>query len=179
MGENTGHIDNRYSPIYQRGGSGSSATPSASASVSSIPRATEPAPARPMRSTSASLPDARVSQSGAARTADADAASIVEVLPEGSVATPPSSEARKPGLLRVNPFAAILWFLGTAIIALGLWALFAPMGIEDDILAGPYPQWIFIVSQSAGAILMGGSIVLAAAGVLSALKWERRRRAGS
>ncbi len=179
MGENTGHIDNRYSPIYQRGGSGITATPPVTASVSSIPGGTESASARQIQSTSARLPDTRAPQSGVSRTADADAASIVEVLPEESATTAPGSGTQKPGLLRVNPFAAILWFLGTAIVALGLWALFAPMRIEDDLLAGPYPQWIFIVSQSAGAILMGGSIVLAAAGVLSALRWERRRRTGN
>lgn len=155
MGENTPNIDSRYSSIYQRGGSGTPATHSSRWTSPSEPPPQRPdAPADPPLS---STPDA--------------AANVVEVIPEGA----PQNQAVAPPSQRLNPFVLALWLLGAALLALGLWAVFAPLQVDETALNGPFPQWIFIISQSAGGIVVSGSILLAAAGALSAVRWDRRR----
>lgn len=164
MGENTPHIDNRYSPIYQRGGTGPAA-----------PRTNGSTPAKP--SGQQHVPPAAPPQAApASRPTAGDPSHIVEVLPEGAAPAPESVQTTRHPILRINPFVVVLWILGAGLLCVGLWALFAPMQVDETSLAGPFPQWIFVVSQSAGGIILGGSILLAAAGVLSGLFWERRRR---
>lgn len=155
MGENTPNIDSRYSPIYQRGGTG---VPAAQNTRWSSPQDPQ------LRSDA--LPEAP------ARPSPEEPANVVEVMPEG--AAPPNSAASTGA--HINPFVLVLWFLGAALLVLGLWAVFAPLQVDETALNGPFPQWIFIISQSAGGIVVSGSILLAAAGALSAIFWDRRRR---
>lgn len=158
MGENTPHIDSRYSPIYQRGGTGA---PESHASRGASPGASQQR-----------LPDT-LPEAPERHPLPADSANVVEVTPEVSR---PSDADAVPGQ-RINPFVLALWLLGAALLALGLWAVFAPLQVnETAINGGQFPQWIFIISQSAGGIVVSGSILLAAAGALSALFWDRRRR---
>lgn len=158
MGENTPNIDSRYSPIYQRGGTGS-------------PDAHEsrwPSPGEPQQQRSNTLPEAP-----AQHPVPVDSAAVVEVMPDGSGASD-STASERP---RRNPFVLALWLLGAALLALGLWAVLAPLQAnEAAINGGPFPQWIFIISQSAGGIMVSGSILIAAAGALSAVFWDRGRR---
>lgn len=155
MGENTPNIDSRYSPIYQRGGTG---TPPAQGSrwtsADESPQHRSDTPVAPLRG---ETPD--------------PVANVVEVIPEGV----PQNNATVPPSQRLNPFVLALWLLGAALLALGLWAVFAPLQVDEATINGPFPQWIFIISQSAGGIVVSGSILLAAAGALSAIRWDRRR----
>jgi uncharacterized membrane protein YhdT len=93
-------------------------------------------------------------------------------MPEGG----DSTGSTAPASHRVNPFVLTLWVLGVALLALGLWAVFAPLQVDETTVNGSFPQWIFIISQSAGGIVVSGTILLAAAGALSAIFWDRRRR---
>ena len=92
-------------------------------------------------------------------------------MPEGAA---PAAAASFPGP-GFNPFVLVLWLLGAALLVLGLWAVFAPLQVDEAAINGPFPQWIFIISQSAGGIVVSGSILLAAAGALSAHRWDRRK----
>lgn len=157
MGENTPNIDNRYSPIYQRGGTGAPTPPGN--------RRTSPGKPQQQRRP-ASPPEAP------AHPSPEEEANVVEVTPQDS--GPPVSAA--PAAQRINPFVLVLWLLGAVLLVLGLWAVFAPLQVDETAINGPYPQWIFIISQSAGGIVVSGSILLAAAGALSAIFWDRRRR---
>lgn len=158
MGENTPNIDSRYSPIYQRGGTGS-------------PDAQEsrwPSSGEPQQQRSDTHPEAPHQLP-----IPVDSAAVVEVMPDGSGASA-SAPSERP---RRNPFVLALWLLGAALLALGLWAVFAPLQVHETAIdGGPFPQWIFIISQSAGGIVVSGSILIAAAGALSAVFWDRGRR---
>lgn len=156
MGENTPNIDSRYSPIYQRGGTGVQAAresrwPSSGDSPQQRPDTPPEAPAHP---------------------SPEEPANVVEVMPEGGD-SPGSTTLTGQ---RINPFVLTLWVLGAALLALGLWAVFAPLQVDEATVNGSFPQWIFIISQSAGGIVVSGAILLAAAGALSAIFWDRRRR---
>ncbi|GAB3553153.1 hypothetical protein GCM10027404_25050 [Arthrobacter tumbae] len=154
MGENTPNIDNRYSSIYQRGGGASSASQGGRWS------SPKEAPQRPA-----------VAEEAPAPSSPDEPANVVEVMPTGAV-RPDTGPADK----WINPFVLVLWLLGAAVLALGLWAVFAPLQVDQTAINGPFPQWIFIISQSAGGIVVSGSILLATAGALSAVFWDRRRR---
>ena len=156
MGENTPNIDNRYSPIYQRGGTGAPAADDGRWS----------SPGEPPQQRPDTPPEAP------AHPSSEEPANVVEVMPEG-VATPGSVASASQ---RINPFVLVLWLLGVALLALGFWAVLAPLQVDETAVNGPFPQWIFIISQSAGGIVVSGSILLAAAGALSAISWDRRRR---
>ncbi|WP_309070077.1 hypothetical protein [Arthrobacter sp.] len=161
MGESTPNIDSRYSPIYQRGGTagtGGAGAPAAHGSRWASPG--EPPQQRPDAPAEPDLPPAP----------DAGA-NVVEVVPEGV----PHNDAAVSAGRRFNPFLLALWLLGAALLALGLWAVFAPLQVDETAVNGPFPQWIFIISQSAGGIVVSGSILLAAAGALSAVRWDRQR----
>ncbi|KRF09137.1 hypothetical protein ASH00_05655 [Arthrobacter sp. Soil782] len=153
MGENTPNIDNRYSSIYQRGG-GSSTTPGDRWPVPKEPPQQRRAVSEAHTATSPEQP-----------------ANVVEVMPAGAVLPDPG-----PAHPRFNPFVLVLWLLGAAMLAFGLWAVFAPLQVDQTAVSGPFPQWIFIISQSAGGIIVSASILLTAAGALSAVFWDRRRR---
>lgn len=153
MGENTPNIDNRYSSIYQRGGSGS---PTTQGGRWSSPKEPPQRPIVPDEAHAPSSPD--------------EPANVVEVMPAGAV-QPDAGAADK----WINPFVLVLWLLGAAMLALGLWAVFAPLQVDQTAISGPFPQWIFIISQSAGGIVVSASILLTAAGALSAVFWDRRR----
>ncbi|WP_299168025.1 hypothetical protein [uncultured Arthrobacter sp.] len=157
MGENTPNIDNRYSPIYQRGGTGA---PHAS------PGSRWTAPEEPPHRRQGTSPEPQPP-----RPAE-EQANVVEVMPQE--AAPDADTATPAG--RFNPFVLILWLLGAALLALGLWAVFAPLQVDETAINGPFPQWIYIISQSAGGMVVGGSIFLAAGAWLSAVSWERRHR---
>jgi hypothetical protein len=155
MGENTPNIDSRYSPIYQRGGTGTPTTHGSRWTSPGEPPLQRPdTPVQPLASS-----------------APVDTASVVEVVPEGAA---PAGASSFPGP-GFNPFVLILWLLGAALLVLGLWAVFAPLQVDEAAINGPFPQWIFIISQSAGGIVVSGSILLAAAGALSAHRWDRRK----
>lgn len=156
MGD-TGHFDSRYDPIYQRGGTGNAGAPPVNgANVAPAPGPREH-PAAPVGQSPRSEPE--------------DEANVVEVSPVGAL---PSDAPGPPSGL--NPFVVALWILGAALLVLGLWAVFAPLQVDETAVNGPFPQWVFLVSQSAGGIVISGSIVTAVAGALSALAWEQRRR---
>lgn len=160
MGDQTPQIDNRYSAIYQRGGTGAKAVrtnapASPGAAQQNHPDTPPTGSAQPVRP-SAEAP-----------------ANVVEVLPEGVA---PSERVAGSGGARINPFVLFLWVLGAGLLALGLWAVFAPLQVEETAINGPFPQWVYIISQSAGGIVVSGSILLAAAGALSALSWDGSRR---
>lgn len=158
MGENTPNIDNRYSPIYQRGGTGTPATPGNRRTSPGEPQRHRQRPVAPSEAPTHPSPE--------------EEANVVEVMPQGG--GPPGPAA--PTGQRINPFVLVLWLLGAVLLVLGLWAVFAPLQVDETAINGPYPQWIFIISQSAGGIVVSGSILLAAAGALSAIFWDRRRR---
>lgn len=155
MGENKPNIDSRYSPIYQRGGSGAPAAQSSRWSSTREPQQRPDTPSEPP-----------------AQLSPAEPANVVEVIPEEAA---PSSSAAAASQ-RINPFVLVLWLLGAALLVLGLWAVFAPLQVDETAINGPFPQWVFIISQSAGGLVVSGSILLAAAGALSAIFWDRRRR---
>ncbi|GAB3542939.1 hypothetical protein GCM10027403_36400 [Arthrobacter tecti] len=186
MGDNTPHIDNRYSPIYQRGGTGqrpngSTPGPASGPAGGQMPAASQQRPPSfaqapaPSDAPKVHTPPGAQAPSGTPAPSG-DQANIVEVLPEGAPRPVDRSRGTGPAILRINPFVVVLWLVGAGVMAIGLWVLFAPMQMDESSLTEPFPQWIFIVGQSAGGILMSGAIILTAAGVLSALFWERRRR---
>lgn len=158
MGEDPPNIDNRYSPIYQRGGTGTPTTPGNHRTSHGEPQRQQQRPVAPSEAPAHPSPE--------------EEANVVEVTPQDG--GHPGSAA--PAGRRINPFVLVLWLLGAALLALGLWAVFAPLQVDETAINGPYPQWIFIISQSAGGIVVSGSILLAAAGALSAIFWDRRRR---
>lgn len=156
MGEDAPHIDSRYSPIYQRGGTGSSSTGAPAGAVG-----------HPDHGSASPRPQAQ------GRIRPDEPASVAELRPPGSdQSAEPAPTGQSPA--KVNPFVVLLWLLGLGLLVLGLWAVFAPLQVEETALTGPFPQWVFIISQSAGGLVVSGSIFLAAAAVLSALTWERR-----
>ncbi|WP_028280531.1 tetraspanin family protein [Arthrobacter sp. H5] len=166
MGTNESDIDNRYSPIYQRGGTNGSSSGG------------KVAGAAPARTESDAHRSHREAQSFAAipETADlgaTDSGQIAEVIPTDAQ---PGRDTPRRGFSAVNPFVVVLWILGIGLTAFGLWVFFAPLQVDEtSIMSGPYPQWIYLASQSAGGLLVSGTLLLGAAITLSALLWERGR----
>lgn len=161
MATNESDIDSRYSPIYQRGGTNGSSSGGKITAVASA------------RAESDTHGPRRETQSFAAAPEAADSGQIAEVIPTDAQ---PEKNTPTRSFSAVNPFVVVLWILGIGLTAFGLWVFFAPLQVDEtSIMSGPYPQWIYLASQSAGGLLVSGTILLGAAITLSALLWERSR----
>lgn len=183
-------IDNRYNPIYQRGGS-ETAAPDAG-SIENSQSASRRAAGRQADDRSAGnqaagyLPagsssagevagshsvESRPAQPAGDAPEHTGSGRIAEVIPADATAHSPQRTQRFP-----NPFLIALWIVGVGLIAFGVWLLFAPLNMDqsdpgDFVIA----QWVFIAAQSASGLVVGGAMALTAALVLHSLSWERRR----
>lgn len=176
-------IDRRFNPIYQRGGpttetrsNDGDAAPAGISGSASSGEARDQAPdgAEPSRAAQ-HVPHAPESPDNSGSSGNSEshgAGRIAEVIPAGAVSAPARRGRGIP-----NPFLVGLWLLGAGLVGFGLWAVFAPLQMEDaSMMGGPYPQWIFFVAQSASGIIVAGVIALCTAAALHAAFWERRHR---
>jgi hypothetical protein len=148
-------FDTRYSPIYQRGG--------APAGPSALPGSTGAS------GTSTAAGPAVIEAAGPA---------VVEVVPADTPVRPEVPAQDERAGRAFNPFVAVLWVLGIALTAAGIWAGLAPAlippqpstgGMETLVMPWPY----LLPSMSPGAIA-GGIVSLVAALALHARHWQQR-----